>query len=398
MELTEHEQKMLSGEFGNAKKKSMEILVALGKIFGAKNMIPIKSVQVAGVSYSNLGEAGLEYLSELAKDGKVEVLTTLNPAGMDRENWRALGIPEDFAIKQNRVIEAFAKMGIQTTCTCTPYLIGNLPKRGDHIAWSESSAVTYANSVIGAYTNREGGPSALAAALTGVTPNYGMHLDENRKPDIHFKVEAKLKTLSDYGALSYFVGTHCKAKIPYLSGISNPTNDQLKTFSAGVVTYGSKPLFHVQGVTPEAAKYEPPVETITVTQKDLEDSYKALTGPGNDVDFVSIGCPHASIDELKKVADLLKGKKVKVETWIATARPTKKKADELGYSKIIEDSGAKFACDTCMVVAPIKGRFKSIATTSAKAVYYVSARFGMLTRIGSLEDCINAAITGKWKK
>jgi len=173
MRLTEEEQDMLNGKQGKAAKKSMEILTTLGDIFESEGMIDVYGVQIAGVSYANLGEAGLEWLSEMAEDGRVKVLTTLNPAGMDRENWQALGIDKEFAKNQNRAIEAFAKMGIITTCSCTPYLIGNAPHYGQHIAWAESSAVCYANSVIGARTNREGGPSALAAAITGVTPNYG---------------------------------------------------------------------------------------------------------------------------------------------------------------------------------------------------------------------------------
>src|SRR4030042_2065466 len=176
----------------------MEILTALGDIYGAERLLKVGSVQVAGGSYHNLGDAGLEFLNELAKDGRVKVLTTLNPAGMDLENWRNLGISEEFAEKQNLVIDAFEKMGIVISCTCTPYLIGNLPRYGEHVAWSESSAVTFANSVIGAMTNREGGPSALAAALRGKTPNYGLHLDEKRVPNIHVQVNASLTKLSDW--------------------------------------------------------------------------------------------------------------------------------------------------------------------------------------------------------
>jgi predicted aconitase len=186
MQLTKQEQKMLDGEEGYAVRKSMEILVALGEIYGAKNLIKVGSVQVAGVSYHNLGDAGLEFLNELAVDGKVRVLTTLNPAGMDLENWKQLGISPEFAEKQNLVIDAFKRMGILISCTCTPYLIGNLPLYGEHIAWSESSAVTFANSVLGAKTNREGGPSALAAAFVGKTPCYGLHLDENSPTGAHW--------------------------------------------------------------------------------------------------------------------------------------------------------------------------------------------------------------------
>ena len=165
MHLTEKEEKMLNGEEGYAVKKAMQILVALGDIYGAERLIKVGSVQVAGVSYHNLGDAGLEYLNELAEDGKVKVLTTLNPAGMDLENWQQLGISKEFAEKQNMVIDAFEKMGILISCTCTPYLIGNLPRYGEHVAWSESSAVTFANSVIGAKTNREGGEARGSKCL-----------------------------------------------------------------------------------------------------------------------------------------------------------------------------------------------------------------------------------------
>ncbi|MFX0151647.1 MAG: aconitase X, partial [Candidatus Hodarchaeota archaeon] len=150
MELTAEEQDMAAGKYGNATQKAMEILVALGEIYGAKRMIDITSVQIAGVSYANLNEPGLEWLAEMAKDGEVRVFTTLNPAGMDLEEWKKLAISEEFAKNQQRVVEAFGKMGVITTCSCTPYLYGNLPHYGQHIAWSESSAVCYANSVLGA--------------------------------------------------------------------------------------------------------------------------------------------------------------------------------------------------------------------------------------------------------
>jgi predicted aconitase len=169
--LTKEEQRMFDGELGEASRESMEILVALGKIFGAEGMIPITSAQVSGVSFKTIGQAGLDYLSDLSRKGaKVNVPTFLNPAGMDREQWREMGIPEAFAKKQIEVLDAFSSMGIMKTCTCAPYNIGIRPKKGEHIAWAESSAVAFANSILGARTNREGGPSALAAAICGVTP------------------------------------------------------------------------------------------------------------------------------------------------------------------------------------------------------------------------------------
>jgi len=397
MHLTKEEERMLDGEEGYAVKKSMEILVALGDIYGAEKLIRVGSVQVAGVSYHNLGDAGLEFLNELARDGKVKVLTTLNPAGMDLEDWKKLGISKEFAEKQNLVIEAFRKMGIIISCTCTPYLIGSLPTYGEHIAWSESSAVTFANSVIGAKTNREGGPSALAAAFVGKTPCYGLHLEENRVPDVHVDVRVNLKSLSDWGALGYCIGKKAGNKIPYITGVKDADLDQLKSFCASVVTYGSKPLFYMKGITPGSEKHQPPREKIIIEDKDIKEAYESIDDDVDTIDFVCIGCPHCSIKEIAEVAKLLRNKSVSSNTefWVATSRLMKQLADKRGYTEIIEKAGGKFACDTCMAVAPLKGRFRSVATTSAKGCYY-SRHNDMKTKLGSLEECIEAAVKGKW--
>ncbi|MHA1193203.1 MAG: aconitase X [Promethearchaeota archaeon] len=337
-------------------------------------------VQIAGVSYANLGEAGLEFLNEMAEDGKVRVLTTLNPAGMDRENWQALGIDKEFAINQNRAIDTFAKMGIVTTCSCTPYLIGNTPHYGQHIAWAESSAVCYSNSVIGARTNREGGPSALAAALTGKTPNYGYHLDKNRHGQVLVNVNTPV--IVELGK-----------KIPYITGIPSATVEELKSFCASVATYGGTALFHMDRITPEYNNYSKPSEIVfEISHDDLNNTRAELIDDDIEIDFVSIGCPHASIHEIANLSKLLEGKEVKKEFWITTARPIKRIADEAGYSKIIEDAGAKFAADTCCVVAPIKGRFKGIMVDSAKACYYGRAKNKFKVKIGSLQECVEEAI------
>ena len=397
MELTKQEQEMLEGKEGYAIRKSMEILVALGEIFSAKSLIKVGSVQVAGVSYHNLGDAGLEFLNELAADGRVKVLTTLNPAGMDLENWQELGISPEFAKKQNLVIDAFQRMGILVSCTCTPYLIGNLPLYGEHVAWSESSAVTFANSVLGARTNREGGPSALAAAFVGKTPNYGLHLDENRVPNVHVQVNAELSKLSDWGALGYAIGRKAENKISFITGIKAAELDELKSFCASVVTYGAKPLFYMKGITPGAELQSQPKETVTIEQADLKGAYDSINDQVSDIDFVCVGCPHCSIKEIQEIAELLKDKQVKegTELWVATSRTVKQLADKRGYAATIEAAGGKFACDTCMAVAPLKGRFKALATTSAKGCFY-SRHNLMKTKMGSTKECIDAAVTGKW--
>ncbi len=382
---------MLDGKYGNAVRKSMGIITTLGEIYGADRLVDVSSVQVAGVSYENLGEAGLEFLNEMAEDGKARVLTTLNPAGMDLENWEDLGIDSEFAKNQGRVIEAFEKMGIISTCTCTPYFIGNLPHFGEHVAWSESSAVCYANSVLGVMTNREGGPSALAAALTGKTAEYGLHLDKNRQAELTINVKTQISETYRFGALGKAIGDRAGGKIVYIRGIAKASVEELKSFCASIATYGGTAMFHMEGITPESKMAQIPKESITIVESDIDEVIKELTDD-SEVDFISIGCPHCSINEIVKIAELLKGKKVKKELWITTARPIKKIADKMGYSNIIESSGAKFACDTCCVVAPIKGRFRTLCTDSAKGCYYARGKNGFNTKLKSIEECIRAAL------
>jgi len=398
MHLTPEEKNLLSGKAGPAASKAMQILETLGRIYGAERMLPINSVQISGVSYANLGEAGLAWLSEMAEGGgQAQVLTTLNPAGMDVENYQALGIDETFAENQRRVLAAFEKMGVVTTCSCTPYLFGNLPRFGEHIAWAESSAVCYANAVLGARTNREGGPSALAASLTGCTPAYGYHLDENRQPTLHVQVKAELVTNPDFGALGKAIGDRLQTKndnrVPMISGLHQASLENLKSLCASIATFGGVALFHIPGITPEADAYPPPSESLTLTTRDLDRVKADLTQVGQaEVDFVSLGCPHLSLREVQRIAQLLEGKRVTKEFWITTSRPVKGMADRMGYTALIEASGAKFATDTCCVVAPIQGRFRAMATDSAKACYYSAARNHFKTRLLPFDEVVKEAL------
>jgi len=375
----------------------MEILAALGKIYNAERLIPVTSVQISGVSYANLGEAGLQFLAEMVDgEGRSRVLTTLNPAGMDIENWQNLGISEEFAENQIRVLDTFSKMGIITTASCTPYLIGNTPHYGEHIAWAESSAVCYANSVLGARTNREGGPSALAASLTGLTPAYGYHMDENRQPSVCVEIDANLEDNSDFGAVGKTIGERVQSKkgnrVPYITGVKRASVENLKSFSASVATYGGVALFHMESITPEAPLMAPPTDGFSISADDIQESKESMIDTsGEDVDFVSLGCPHLSIKEVARIAELLAGKQVTKEFWITTARPTKKIADMMGYTAVIEEAGAKFAADTCCVVAPIEGRFKAMATDSAKACYYGSAKNKFKTVIKPFDEVVKTA-------
>ena len=389
---------MLDGEQGRATQKAMEILITLGTIYGAERMIPVTSVQVAGVSYANLGAAGLAFLSEMAEGGgRARVLTTLNPAGMDIENWQNLGISAEFAENQQRVLDAFASMNIITTATCTPYLIGNAPHFGEHIAWAESSAVCYANSVLGARTNREGGPSALAASLTGLTPEYGYHLDNYRQPTVTVLVEGAMGENSDIGAFGKILGEQLEKmdgrRVPYIRGIESASVENLKSFCASLATYGGVALFHMLGITPEASQVILPGDEMVIKEADIQRARESMIdAQSTEIDFVSLGCPHLSIKEIARIAELLEGNQVTKEFWITTARPTKEIADRMGYTAVIEAAGAKFAADTCCVVAPIKGRFTALATESAKACYYAYAKNKFKTALLPFDEVVFEAL------
>ena len=373
MYLTNAEERIMSGENGEVMERMFRLLVRLGEIYGADRMIPANSAQVAGVSYKSIGDPGVEFLEDYANKGAVvKIVTFLNPAGMDIEDWRELGIPPDFAEKQLRIMNAFKKMGIVVSATCTPYLAGNLPRFREHIAWSESSAISFSNSVIGARTNREGGPSALAAALCGVTPNYGFHLDENRKPDVLVEVNANLQDTADFGALGYVVGKRVKNKVPYFTGIKEADTDQLKALGASMAASGAVALYHVDGMTPEAHLVETKgLEKLSMTDKDLDDTFSKLS-TGKEPDIVILGCPHASLKEIMTISRKLDGKKLKKPLWVCTSRMVKEAANRMGFTQTIEAAGGRILADTCMVVSPIEDMgYKTTAVDSGKAANYL---------------------------
>jgi len=395
MYLTKEQERMLAGEYGEVIERNFRLLVRLGEVYGADRMIPVSSVQVAGVSYKSIGDPGLEFLEDMAEKGaNVRVPTTLNPAGMPLEEWRELGFSEDFAEKQLRIMEAFRSMGIMMTVTCTPYLVGNLPRFGEHIAWSESSAVSFANSVIGARTNREGGPSALAAALCGVTPNYGLHLDENRKPTMLAKVTAELRTTADFGALGYHVGKLAKNGIPYFIGIKNAGVDQLKSLGAAMAASGAVALYHVEGITPEAGHMETGgLESIEVGEKELKETFSKLN-TGAEPDIIILGCPHASLNEIASIAKMLEGKRLKKPLWVCTSRSTKETAEKMGYAMVIERAGGKIVADTCTVVSPVEDmEFETVGVNSGKAANYLPGFCKKKVVFGSIEELLRRAMT-----
>jgi phosphomecalonate degydratase large subunit len=385
MYLDADDEMILAGERGETRQRMMELLVALGKVFGADRLVRIKSAQVSGASYKTIGEYGLAWLSSL--DASVAVPAVLNPIGMPRGRWQEMGIDPEFAEKQQAVISAYERLGVNLECTCTPYYL-HKTSFGDHLAWSESSAVSYANSVIGARTNREGGPSALAAALIGKTPCYGLHLEKNRVPQVIIDVKSGKKdwSIARYGALGYHAGKLVGNKIPYFRGIK-PDSDQLKALGAAMAATGAVALYHVDKVTPEAGNTGYPLsdlEVISVEPAEIDQLFTDIP-----IDAVAVGCPHCSPQELKDIARLLEGKTVKKPFYIFSSagiiRANRKIID------VIEKSGARVFSDTCMVVSPVMERYPAIMVNSGKALAYVPDMCGAVARIGSIEECVEVA-------
>ncbi|MGB9837309.1 aconitase X catalytic domain-containing protein [Methanothermobacter sp.] len=374
------EEKMYDGEFGETIQKSMEILVALGDIYGAERMVNISSAQISGVSYKTIGDAGLEYLEDLSDGGaRVRVQSTLNPAGMDLERWREMGFSEEFATRQLRIVEAYSSMDVINTCTCTPYLIGNVPLRGSHIAWSESSAVSYANSVLGARTNREGGPGALAAAICGRTPEYGYHLDENRKATLLVDVECDLSG-ADYGALGYIAGRIAGEGVPYFKLRGLPSPEDLKALGAAMASSGAVALYHVEGITPEYrdVSMEEVDDRIMVDADGISEAREELSTTSDDPDLICLGCPHCSLDEIRRIAFLVGKKGTDCDLWVCTSAAIKSAADRMGYTDVIEAAGGMVVSDTCMVVAPVEELgYEVLGVDSAKAATYVPGMCGL---------------------
>lgn len=384
MYLDNDDERVLAGEFGETRQKMMEILVALGGVYGAEKLVPIASAQVSGASYKTIGRWGLAWLQSLK--ARVAVPTVLNPIGMPREGWREFGIAEEFARNQTEVVEAYRRLGIKIECTCTPYYL-RITEYGEHLAWSESSAVAYANSVLGARTNREGGPSALAAAIIGKTPYYGLHIVENRRPQVLVEVEGHTGLHADHwGAIGHVAGKKVGNRIPIFSGI-RPGRDQLKALGAAMAATGAVALFHVDKITPEARVFSfdtDDLDRVTVSGDEVEALFAET-----EVGAVAVGCPHCSADELRELAELLRGKTTTKPFYIFAARGVAEHNPDL--VGVIERSGARVVTDTCMVVSPRMDEFDSVMVDSGKALAYVPGMCGALARIGTRRECVEVA-------
>lgn len=404
MRLTDEEKAMLDGKKGEAVRTCMEMLVTLGKVFDAPCMLPVQSAHVSGLSVRTLGDAGIRWAEDLAASGaRVCVPSSMNVIGIDR--LQPLGLPAEWCEKQERVVRAYESMGCMNTASCTPYYQGFLPRFGEHTAWGESSAVVFLNSVLGARNNREGGPATLASALTGRTPCYGMHLDENRAGTVVCRVETPLKDISDYGALGHFMATVPQPDIPVFENVPAPATEELVMLGASLAAWGSCAMFHMVGVTPEAptcghALKGKKVPQVVFGEKELREHREAMNcAKSRAIDLVALGCPHMSLRQLKEIADLLDGRRIKegVSLWVQTNLATRGAAADLGYVEAIERAGGIVTQDLCVVLSvPEALGFRTLATNSAKMRFYAPGSNKIDVWYGTTRHCIDAALTGMW--
>ncbi len=401
MYLTKEEERALDGEYGYSIALAMKILVALGEAFNAQRLIPITSAHISGISYVNIGEEGISFLEKISSIAKVKVHTTINPAAFDLDKWRSMNIPQDIMERQLKIIKLFEKIGVTCSLTCTPYLTCNKPKMGEHIAWGESSAVTFVNTVLGSMTNREGGPSALASALTGKTPFYGLHLREERMPTAEVLINNMPRGSTWYSLLGYYIGLVLKQGIPFIKNIPRAVSvEELKSFSAGLAAASNISMAIIEGITPKGTYEEPKdsLEKIHVDVNDLKEIKEKYSAnlDSRDIELVFLGCPHYSLKELEEVVNLLKGKRIKKDTrvWIAISRDIYNEALTKGYIRIIEQSGAKVIRDTCAVVAPLRQiGVRNVVTDSAKAMHYLRLRHRANVMLSSSSEVLRASLT-----
>jgi predicted aconitase len=393
MYLTKEEERLYDGECGWANQKCMRILVRLGELFDAERLIPISSAHVSGVSYKTLGDAPIEYLEALANaHAEAKVKATLNPQSLDPEYLGKRYEPY-LRDRQLSILKQFERMGFIQSLTCTPYYLQK-PKRGSHLAWAESSAVVYANSILGAWTNREGGPSALAAAIIGKTPDYGVHKVENRRPQVLVKVDKHLQNETEFGALGAYLGKILEDKIPSIQSVRGASKDDLKQLGAALASTGMVNMFYSTEET--SPTREDRGEKIIMDAADIRRTVQELsTASTTKPDLIFIGCPHCSLNEVRQVANAMEGKKVKdgTEFWVCTSHCVKQKAKD--HVKRIERSGGHVLEGVCTVVSWTETLgIETIMTNSAKTAHYAPTLSKAETILATQEDCLKAALAG----
>jgi len=408
--LTREEELMLEGHYGEAVETAMEVLVRIGDAYGAGRMVGVASGHLVSCIYNVVFEAGVEVVEALARaGGRLRVPSTLCTGSAPLRNPGEFRVPGDWLEGQRRLAAAFEGMGAVPLWSCTPYLHVNVPRFGQNIAWGESNCVCYANSVIGARTNRYPSYVELCAALAGRVPEFGLHLDENRRGQVLFELKGfGRRALSDvdYPLIGYAVGLVAVDRVPVITGIPNDVGrDQLKALGAAAASSGSVALYHAVEVTPEARtlkdafRGERPSERVEIGPGDLSSAREELsTVGGGRVDLVAVGCPHYTLDQVAELANLLRGKRIAdgVEFWVCTNRIVEEAAERMGYGGVLRAAGVKVMTDSCVLNGPtFTWNFETMATDSAKFAHYGPMQAGCNAIYAGTGECVEAAVRGE---
>jgi predicted aconitase len=419
LKLADDEKKMLDGAHGEPVAKALDFLVQFAEAFDVERFIDVIYAHYpAEMSiYRGSVEDAVEYS---ATGARVCIPTTSSTLGCDLDQWEAQGCPKPLADLQSQIVDAHKKMGVLGTYTCTPQLLGFIPPRDSYIISVESSAIIYFNSVLGARTNR-GGVFTRYSAVTGKYPLMGYLLDKNRHGTHLIEVDLQpgdLKSNADYSALGFAAGAFVGSEVPVFTKLGVPTHTDLLALGAALATSGSVTLFHAPGHTAEAASVDDafkgtkPKDTIKIGKKEISAVYDKLTNiaPGEKIDFVTLGCPHYDLDQIRYVAEWFKDNNAKVHPdvrfWICTNRMTKQAATWHGYTQIIEDAGALLICDSCPVESHMRAstcneyglkvpNVEAMVTDSCKMARYVGDLIGCKTALTDKNRCLTSAISGK---
>jgi len=404
LELTSEERAILAGERGEAERRALEYQVEVGRFWGAKRFVPVTSVHMMG-DIEVMGDGGLGWLKETADRGaRCRVATTTNARCVDFVHCERLGQDAGEVAKERELIATLKRMDVVTTDTCINYQTVYQPHLGEHVAWGDTGTVIYANSVFGARSNFESGPAALAAALTGRTPEYGFHLDQHRRGTFSVRLDARLEDLADWGAVGKLVGESHQDyfAVPVFHGFHRaPTADELKHLGAALASYGSMGMFHFVGVTPEAPS-SLPAEKMLVGEKEIDSVYAGYSLGDGDGRLVVFSGPQQSLLEMKKLAGLFQGRKVQGSCFVTTNGAVLAQSRDLGYAQTLEQAGVTILQGVCFYILQNlslmreRNRWTNMVSNSAKIVNIIGAhRFNTILR--RTADCVEIACTGKLK-
>ena len=408
MKLSAEENAILKGAKGPAPRLAMEILVEIGEVYQAACLIPVESAHIVVSNFKSSCEAGIEVLEKFVSLGaRAAVPTTVDPAGIDLDWGESHNLPQELLDKQKRIGEAFRALDFIPCWTCVPYLFGQFPRRGDHLGWTESSAVVFANSILGAKSNRETAGLDIAISIAGRTPYHGLHLKEKRWGEALIEVALPRLTREELTILGYFAGLRCGTGIPVLTGLEKAARwEDYIGMGAASAASGGVALYYIVGVTPEAPTLKkafgqnPVPPSVPFGPQELrETKARMCTAQPGAIDAVMVGCPHYTLAEIRDLARLLQGRKINsnVRFWVFTHKGNILLAERLGYRSVIEEAGAEFIADTCMVVTHAEFYdFRRIMTDSGKCAYYAPTEISPEAIFGSLQECVDTAVRGEW--